>query len=521
MPRPAAAVRQFDSALAHHRAGDLRKAEAGYKQVLKRDPNHPDALRLLATLMRRVGKHDRAAQLLARAVKVAPASVDLRTDLGNALKTLQQFDEAIGHLEQAARLSGRSPETLSNLALAHKAAGDPETAIIVLQDAAQRPDAPPEILYNLGNAQIAAGDSEAAADTYREVLKVTPDHFGATMNLGIALRDQGRLENATTRLQRAVELAPADPDARWNLGLAQLMGFDWGDGWANYEARRDIPGFAIRSIAGAPWDGSDLTDQRLLVHAEQGLGDALQFLRYLPAAAQQAQSVAFAVPGRMVGLLEDVLSNVAIVDVDADLPEFDIHAPLLSLPHLLDQGDPTSLSPITPPLSAQPDRVRSWQHRLPDASRKIGIAWQGNPSYGADRRRSIPLAMFEPLSRLSDAALVSLQQIHGLDQLDAGGWREGIVRFADTEIDVDGAFLDTAAIMASLDLVVTSDTAIAHLAGVMGIPVWVALARVPDWRWGLVRENSPWHPNMRLFRQETDGDWKPVFARIADELSEA
>ncbi len=332
----------------------------------------------------------------------------------------------------------------------------------------------------------------------------------------MALREQGRLPEAIEELRLALYRAPLYADAGWNLSLALLMNQDWWAGWEEYEWRRRLSGFAIRHIDGDAWDGSDLDGQVLLVHAEQGPGDSFQFARYLPLLADKAGRVIFSAQDPIVPLMAQSPAPPDIVGTSAPLPEFDVHAPLMSLPFLLGGGPPVLLAD-GPWLAAAPDRTARWRGAMAGPEFKIGIAWQGNADYKANRYRSIALAEFTPVAAQPGVRLYSLQQGFGAEQLDGVSWESAVTR-AGPDCDADGAFLDTAAIIKNLDLVITSDTSIAHLAGGLGVETWLALAHIPDWRWGLTGDATPWYPWMHLFRQQTPGDWGGVFAHISVEL---
>jgi hypothetical protein len=285
-----------------------------------------------------------------------------------------------------------------------------------------------------------------------------------------------------------------------------------------YEARRRLAGFAIRAVAGASWDGAPLAGRRLLVHAEQGIGDTFQFVRYLPRLNAAGGEVVFLAPDRLRPLLAPAIGAARIVGGADPLPSYDVHAPLLSLPHLLGDGAP--YAPPQPYLAADPARRRHWADRLGDGGLKVGLVWQGNPNFRADRRRSVPLAALAPMAALAGIRLIALQVGPGAEQRDALPWAKERLETLEARPDDNGAFLDTAAIIASLDLVISSDTATAHLAGALGVPAWVMLSYVPDWRWGLVDATTPWYPSARLFRQTAPGDWSGVAIRLARTLTE-
>ena len=503
------------AAHAHDAAGRAKKAEALYRQILGKDARHAGALHALGLIMRKRGHAERAAQLLSKAAAAAPGDAAVHCDLGNALKALGRFDEAMVHHRRMVELCPASPEALSNLGTTCAKAGCLDEALEHLQRAAALDPANPEIHYNLGNGFLAAGDFERAAEAFERATEISPSHVRGNTNLGVAYKELGRLGDAESRFRTALKAAPGDGDAGWNLALAHLMAGDWQAGWAAYECRRQISGFAMRRLDRPAWDGAPLDGRSLLVHAEQGLGDTIQFMRYLPCLTDLGADVRFSCQDALARLLTGRFDRVAIVN---DLPRTELHAPLLSLPYLLGLASPWVPEPAAY-LSADPARIARWSQKLAGPIFNIGIAWQGRPDYAADSRRSIPLHHFAPLAECPGVRLVSLQHGHGAEQLEALDWREQVLDFG-PDLDSDGAFLDSAAIIAGLDLVITSDTAIAHLAGALGAPVWLALAHVPDWRWGLMGATTPWYPTMRLFRQDRPGDWAGVFARIAEALAE-
>jgi Flp pilus assembly protein TadD len=499
---------KLSRARAHEAAGRAAKAESLYRQVLGKDARNAGALHALGLIARRRGRPERAVQLMAKAADAAPDDAAVHCDLGNALKALGRIDEAVFHHRRMAALCPDSPQALSNLGTTCVRAGDIEEALQHLARAASLDSANPELHHNLGNGLLATARFDDARAAFQRVIGLAPEHVRAQVNLGVAEKELGDLDAARHRFAVALELAPDDADAGWNRALADLMAGDWAAGWAGYEHRRRIPGFAMRRVDRPAWDGAPLDGRTLLVHAEQGLGDTLQFIRYLPPLAARSPGIVLWAQDALVPLLSGFCDRV---DVTADPPPTDLQAPLMSLPHLLGGAGPFVAEPASY-LSAAPNRITRWREKLADDAFNIGIAWQGRPGYAADARRSIPLDHFAPLATLSGVRLVSLQKGHGSEQLAAF---DGPVLDFGPDLDRDGAFLDSVAVIAALDLVITSDTAIAHLAGALGAPVWLALAHVPDWRWGLGGETTPWYPTMRLFRQDRPGDWAGVFERIA------
>ncbi|MHA1113337.1 MAG: tetratricopeptide repeat protein, partial [Alphaproteobacteria bacterium] len=379
--------------------------------------------------------------------------------------------------------------------------------------------AQPELHYNLGNAFLAADLFGEAQGSFENCLRLAPDHSRARTNLGIAFKEQGRLDQARTCFSDVIARDPAFADAHWNRALARLAAGDYAAGWAGYEWRRKLPGFPVRKLAAPEWDGSALDGRTLLVHSEQGLGDTIQFARYMALIRRGGGTVRLEVPDILVPLLSglDGVDDLRAHGPGANGGDFDMQAPLMSLPGLI-APDPAETGAEAPYLRAAPDLVDLWGERLgPHAGLRVGLCWRGSPAYAADRRRSLPARHLAPLARIDGVRLISLHKPDG-DGAAASG-----LAMVEPGPDFDtahGAFMDSAAIIAHLDLVVTSDTAIAHLAGALGAEVWVMLAKVPDWRWGLAGETTHWYPNMRLFRQPEAGDWTAVVERIAADLEE-
>ena len=509
---------QLASALAYFRGGRYDKAETIYKKILKKDADNIGALHMLGLLAQKNGRSERAIQLLIKAAKLDPRRPEILCDLGNAFKALGRHKDAIKAHRMVLTMLPNSPEAHSNLGSAYKAAGKAGKAVICFESALKMRPKDVELKYNLGNGLVASERYEEAEEILRQVVYEKPDHMNAQINLGAALKEQGRYDAAIRRYQKAITADPENAEVHWNHGLTLLATGNFVDGWNEYEWRALLPGFAMQRMDRPQWQGEDLGGRTLLVHAEQGLGDTIQFVRYLSFLQILNGEVVFACPPRLIPLIQGFADGIRIVSLDKR-PPHDVQTPLMSLPRLFHEG-----SPFEPAggayLRPEVARAAHWAGELgPKTGRRIGIAWQGSTGYHNDGRRSIPLLNFEPLARIDGVELVSLQQGNGAEQIAEMPWRNRILDRT-AEMDLESAFTDTLAVMATLDLVVTSDTAIAHLAGAAGIPVHVALCHLPDWRWGLEGQSSPWYSGMRLFRQESAGDWHGVFDRIADAVAE-
>jgi hypothetical protein len=341
----------------------------------------------------------------------------------------------------------------------------------------------------------------------------------AHSSLGITLMSQGRHEEAVAALLQAVRLKPDFADAHKNLAMAWLQQGTYEKGWREYEWRwRCKKEFVPPTYPQPRWDGAPLEGRTILLYAEQGLGDTLQFIRYAPLVQRRGGRVVVQCQGPLVTLLSRCAGIDQVVARGSVMPSFDVHAALLSLPGLFGTTLATVPAEI-PYLSADEELVQRWRGELNALDGlKVGICWQGSPGYASDRDRSARLAHFEPLAHVSGVRLLSLQKGPGTEQLPEALGRFPIIDLGTRLDETSGAFMDTAAVMRSLDLVVSVDTSLGHLAGALGVPVWIAQAFTPDWRWQWGRVDTPWYPTMRFFRQAQWGQWEPVFARMADAL---
>ena len=540
--------------------GRPQQALALCRKALRTNSRHAGALHLKGLIRYQAGEYDEAVRLFSRAVEIDPNQPVFHNNLGAAYQEKGEVKRAVTHYQNAIRLKPDFAEACCNLGKAWAQARQFQEALLWFQRAVDvRPDykevypemgaallelrRPEEAIalaerllalspdcadgyYMMGNGLKEKDQFEEGVRCYQAALKLNPGHVKSLVHMGLAYQSLGQMEAAAAAFDRAVALAPSCPEARLNRALLCLLTGNYAEGWKDYERRLETDDWRLRH-PGRPrhrrWDGSALGSGTLVVHHEQGLGDALQFARYLPLLRPGKGKLVFEADRRLLRLMRGLIGAEGIImrAMEASKEQGKIwEAPLLSLPGLLGTTLDTVPSNI-PYLRPEPDRVDLWARRLHCMEGfRIGISWQGNPSYRNDRHRSIPLIHFRDLARMDGVTLVSLQKGHGADQ--AAQLKEEIPVF-DPGPEVDqapDAFVDTAAIMANLDLVVSSDTAVLHLAGALGVPVWAALSRIPDWRWGLSGETTPWYPGMRLFRQGRLNDWKGVFDRICRALQE-
>jgi Flp pilus assembly protein TadD len=455
----------------------------------------------------------------AAAAVTAPASAApaIAQQLRHAV-TLHQRGDAEAALRIYRQVLMREPDNAIAqhfLGVIHYQRGELAEALPLLERAVVLRRDEPEFHNNLGLALAAAGRETQAISEYRSALALKPDHALAWNNLGLALQACNQVRPAIDAFRHALALDPGLAQARWNLGLALLLDGQFEEGWREYDARLALPELEGRRARypGPRWDGSTAQDKTLLLYTEQGIGDALQFARYAtPLAAMGARCVIRCSDG-LAPLLATVPGVAQVVREDEPLPRYDAHLPLLSLPRLLGTG---GAIPATVPYVTVPDvkraAARAALARSP-APRKVGLVWAGNPAQANDRNRSIALSELVPLFAVPDIAWFSLQHGERAAQIANTRGADALV-----PLPPEATLLDTAALVAELDLVISVCTSIAHLAGALAKPTWVLLAFAADWRWRLEREDSAWYPTMRLFRQTSPRAWPPVVARVAAEL---
>ena len=406
---------------------------------------------------------------------------------------------------QALALFAPGTEIRYNLARCLTDLGQVQEAEAVYADLIRAEPDHGDALYNLGNLCLRKGDAAGAVQWFRRAVAVDPDNQPPWLNLGLALKGAGRLQEAETVYREAIRRWPDWARLRWTLSLLLLSMGRWRDGFAEFQWRLgcfELPEVA-RTCPG--WDGSPAKGRHLLLWAEQGVGDAIHFLRYVPMAATRVARITLCCHEGMMRLAATTKDLDRVLPFGAPLPPFDLQAPLMSLPHLLDCTEPEAswAGPYLQALS-MPER-----ERVPGPLR-VGLVWSGNPEFANDRHRSLPPALLRCLADLPGLALYSLQKGGAAENAGREAFGGRIADLAPYLRD----FADTADALARLDLVISVDTAVAHLAGAMGKPVWLLLPHIPDWRWQQRGKTTAWYPSMRLFRQTEPGDWPSVIQRV-------
>jgi hypothetical protein len=376
---------------------------------------------------------------------------------------------------------------------------------------ALRPDNP-IAHFNRAKALFEGGFSTEALTSIDRAVRLRNTDPQSLSVRGNILADLRRFDEAFACFDAAIEQMPGYAEAHLNRGVVSLLLGDLAAGWPEFHWLRKTPIAATRAFAEPVWDGSqDIAGKTVLIWYECGLGDTIQFSRYAALVASRGARVILEVQPRLRALLDGLTGADRIVARGDPIPAFDFHCPIFDLPLVFakaGEGIPASV----PYVRASEALTAKWRKQIGDRGFRIGINWQGNPAMATDRTRSIPLAQFAPLAAIPGVRLISLQKLNGLAQLDEMPAGMTIERLGDDFDAGPDGFLDTAAVMASLDLVITADSSVAHLAGALARPTWIALRNVPDWRWGLDSADCPWYPTARLFRQTDPGNWGSVFA---------
>ncbi len=443
-------------------------------------PTAADRVFVAALRHHKAGRTARAAELYERITRSAPEFAPAWTNLGVALRALHRYEAAVACLSRAVSL--------------------------VPEDAAAH--------SNLANALRSVGRLKEAAQCHRRSLELAPDAAGTHYNLALVLRDSGDIAAAMQQFERAVELGYRSSDLYWDRALAYLTNGELKSGFADYEWRWRLPEVSARVLPGKPWKGESLEGRTLFVYAEQGFGDTIQFARYVPMIAGQAKRVVFECQAPLLRLLSgsEKFTDVELIRQGEQVPPFDFHVALLTLPHLV--GTTLSTIPVDIPYFSLP--TGSDNPPAPRAGLTVGLAWTGKPTHRNDRNRSIALAQLAPLLQLSQVNFIGLQVGTAAQEIAALGYGSVIENRAPALKD----FADTALAIQAVDLVISIDSAVAHLAGALGRPIWTLIPYVPDWRWMRQRDDSPWYPTMRLMRQRAPGDWAELLRRVAERLSQ-
>jgi tetratricopeptide (TPR) repeat protein len=511
-----------DSAFAHNNLGTvmqrrekLEEARAYFEKALALNPGFADAHNNLGNVFHALGELNGALACYRKALECDPGHVDAHNNLGVVLQKLGKPEEALAYYRTALKLNPKHARSHNNMGTVFKMMGLPEQALACYHKALECNPNYVEALCNLGNVHQAQGRPEEALTCYHKALSLQPENAVALTNLAITRQSQGKLDEAVACYRRALQLKPGFANAQWNLAIALLLRGDFDEGLALYEKRfegTDENNAALpeRFSAKPRWQGKDLRGATLLVWSEQGLGDVILMLRYLPRLKEKgAGKIMVSCQPALIRLLQNEPAIDRVIGDRDPLPlaAIDYQCPVMSLPYLF--GTRLETIPNTVPyINVPPAMTQKWARRLAATDGlKVGLAWAGSRTQKRDFLRSIPLQRLAPLLAVPGVRFVSLQKDEAVPD---GALFDWMVECAN--------FLDTAALAQQLDLIISVDTAVAHLAGALAKPVWLLNRFESEWRWMLDREDSPWYPTMRIFRQPAMHDWDSVIARVVEEL---
>jgi tetratricopeptide (TPR) repeat protein len=494
------ALQDFDAAVRlapnwefalHNRATALvalyrhKEALPDVENLLHLHPDNPTFLANYGTILTREGRHQDALAAIERALQQQPGDIGLQTTRADILAAMSRYADALSQYEHLLTLQPDNPQL--QLGCAH--------------------------MY------MEQQKLEPALERVEKLIATQPNYGPGLVLKANLLLHLDRHEESFAAYDTAVARAPEYPEGSYHRGSMLLLHGRFIDGWRDFERRWDVTdcGLSRPELKAPAWRGEALNGRSIVVYSEQGLGDTIQFARFLPQLLETGARVTFLCHSMLMRLLKSFPElGIEIVATCQGNAPFDFQCALMSLPQRF-ETTPDTIPGTVPYIFPEPDLVRLWHQRLGRDGFKIGICWQGNPAGAIDKGRSVPLTEFGPIAAIKGVRLISLQRKHGVEQL-AHLPDDMRVETVSPFDDGKDAFIDTAAIMENLDLVITSDTSVAHLAGALGRPVWLATKHIPDWRWMLGRSDSPWYPTMRLFRQAVPGDWTSVFAQMADAL---
>jgi tetratricopeptide (TPR) repeat protein len=485
-------------------------------EILAADPKDVGALDLMAALAADEGDAQGVLRWTQSVLALEPRSASAHYTLGRLQQSQGSFAEAEASYLRSLAIDGANARAHNNLGCVLQMQGRLDEAVSSFRRALELDASLPQAKQNLAAITRDRGTLEEAAAAYRRAVAANPADSQACKDLGNVYRELGMHAQALASFDEAIRRDPQNAEAHFSRSFELLLSGEYEEGFREFEWRWKATGLntPLRGFAQPLWDGRERPGETLLLHAEQGLGDTLFCVRYAEVAAKRCGAVVLECQGELISLLGAVQGVSGVVAQGAALPAFDTHLPLMSLPRVFGTTLP-SIPWDGPYVRADAARVEEWGAFVAaDARLKVGLAWAGRPQQGDDRKRSIALSMLAPLARSRGVAFYSLQKgppaaqtaapPPGMQLVDPGA------RLRD--------FADTAALVSHLDLVITIDTSVAHLAGAMGCPTWVLLTRVPDWRYHLEGEHCRWYPTMRLFRQQADGEWSDAIARVAGEL---
>lgn len=484
----------YNLGLCYMKRSEWKDAAEAFKQAVELEPQHQQAHLHLGLVQEKLSQFDIAISAYEKAAELNPDSFEAHHHLGNALRHVERLEEAVEPYRNASRIQ---PNNI-------------------------------HVLMDLANALNMLNYNEESLELYKKIVEISPNAISALYNFGFTLKKIDRLEEAMKVYEQVLTKKPDYAPVHFSLSSIYLALGNFEKGWPEYEWRWKTYNEQPKKYNRPLWNGEDLHGKTLLIYAEQGLGDTLQFIRYIKELKKQYPTAQFIFetqkPLTQLLKLQPYIDTVIARNEQA--PSCDYHIPLMTLPCVL-KTDLHTIPADIPYIIPDSNRVTYWKEQLPkDTNFKIGICWQGNARYSTQALRravaskSIDLELFKPLAEIAGVSLYVLQRIDGMEQIEQCSFKDKLILFGPEFDTAYGSFMDSAAIIPQLDLIISVDTGVCHLAGALGIPTWVPLPKPADWRWLRNRDDSPWYPSIRLFRQEKIGDWQPVMTRITQAVTE-
>ncbi len=510
-------IETINMAVQYYRAGDMEQAERLCRKLLQSEPNHPEAYHLLGAIAYQRKQYDVAVELISTAIAGNQRIPQFYNTLGVALRAIGKFQEAIAAYQQAVSIKPDYAEAYNNMGNAFLSQRHYADAIEKYNQAVSLKPDYAEAYNSMAVALQYQGKYSAAIEKCNRALSLKPDYAQAYDTIASVMLKKGYHTEAIENYRQALRLKPDYAEAHTNLGMALLLCGRFEEGWAEYRWRLNNNKAIYPLHRELPcWDGSPFVGKRLLVLYEQGFGDNIQFVRYLPMVKDRGGTVICQMLKPLIGLLRGFPGIDELIDTSTDTKaavKYDFYVPLLELPGIFGTNL-ENIPAVVPYLHADSAKVEQWRQKLVGTTFKVGIVWTGNPAHTEDSNRSCSLSHFVPLSEIPGILLYGLQKGKAVEQVKDLSGIISVINLADELND----FMDTAGVIENLDLVISVDTAVLHLAGAMGKPAWAILPFTSDWRWMLTRQDSPWYPTVRLFRQKRYGNWDDVFQRLAEEL---
>lgn len=516
MSRPKSA-QALQAAIVHHQAGRLPAAIAIYREIVAAERNNPDATHLLALALHQSDDDAQAIPLFNRALMLSPTTPAYAANFAELWRKQENWPNAVECYRKVLRLEAGNQQIRQLLGEALNRLEKFAEAESEFRVVARSKPGNVNAWVGLAEALRRGGKLDESVEAARRGVAVVPNHADALHALGWGLIRQGRPGEGLAFIDQAIRIRPSAAKLRWHRAWGRLLMGDYERGWADYEARWEDPELQQRSrrpFLQPQWHGENVDGKTILIHAEQGLGDTIQFVRYAPLLAERGAKVIAETKPELAALLRRSMPAIEVIEAGQPLPPFNFHVPMLSLP--LAFGTTLQTIPHNVPyLSADDGAISAWRQKLAHLlGLKVGLAWAGRPTHRNDRNRSVRLDRLAPLAQIPGVSFVSLQLGEASQQIKSFPAEMNLFDASPGMTDFDF----TAGLVSALDLVIAVDTAIVHLCGALGRPVWALIQYDPDFRWMLGREDTPWYPTVRLFRQPKFGDWDAVARRVAEDL---